>query len=86
MKKNKERKKGKSNFNASTREVLTSLGLNNSKTLFRRRTDFHEPNRKRVARFLEPGIHFRRKSPESKNLVWDLELTTRAWDTACKYG
>lgn len=70
------------NFTASTADVLKLLGLNNSKTLFRRRTDFHESRRKRVARFLEPGIHFRRKSPESKALVWDPELTLRAWEQA----
>ena len=69
-------------FNASTREVLDRLGLNNSKTLFRRRTDFHEPRRKEVNRFLEEGIHFRRKSPDSTQLVWDLELTERAWKQA----
>ena len=69
-------------FNASTREVLDRLGLNNSKTLFRRRTDFKEPRRKEVARFLEEGIHFRRKSPDSTQLVWDLELTERAWKQA----
>lgn len=73
-------------FTASTREVMEALGLNNSKTLFRRRTDFHEKHGVKVARFLEPGIHFRRVSPESRNLVWDLELTVRAWNTACYYA
>ena len=69
-------------FNASTREVLDRLGLSNSKTLFRRRTDFKEPRRKEVARFLEEGIHFRRKSPDSTQLVWDLYRTKLAWHAA----
>ena len=69
-------------FNASTREALDRLGLNNSKTLFRRRTDFHEPRRKEVTQFLEEGIHFRRKSPDSTQHVWDMELTERAWQQA----
>ena len=72
-----------SKFNGSTREMLARLGLSNSKTLFRRRLDFHEPNRQRVTKFLEEGIHYRRKSPDCPQLVWDLDLTERAWLAAC---
>jgi hypothetical protein len=70
------------NFNASTRDVMNQLGLNNSKTLFRRRVDFFEPHRKEVSRFLEEGIHYRRKSPDSPQLVWDLYRTKLAWHAA----
>ena len=71
----------KPNFNASTREVLGALGLKDSKTLFRRRT-VYEPRRKEVIRFLEEGIHYRRKSPDSTQIVWDLHRTKLAWYAA----
>lgn len=70
------------NFNASTNQVLKALGLSNSKTLFRRRVGFYEPERKEISRFLEEGIHFRRKSPDSTQLVWDLYRTKLAWHAA----
>jgi len=70
-------------FNATTKEVCEALMLSNEKTLFRRRTDFtSEPKRKRVQRFLEPGVHFKRKTPDSNALLWDLALTIKAWNTA----
>lgn len=69
-------------FNATTKEVCEALMLSNEKTLFRRRTDFGDSQRKRVQRFLEPGVHFRRKTPDSKVLLWDLALTIKAWNTA----
>jgi len=69
-------------FGASTKEVLDRLGLASPKTLFRRRTDYIDTRREAVTRFLEPNIHFRRKSPDTTQLVWDLESTVRAWNTA----
>ena len=72
------------NFNASTKEVLSALGLESSKSLFRRRTDYVDSARAATQRFLEPNIHFRKKTPGSTQLVWDLERTKRAWETALK--
>jgi len=69
-------------FTASTKDVLERLGLNSYKTLFRRRTDYHERRKLKLQQFLEHGIHFRKKSPDSNQLVWDLELTERAWKQA----
>ena len=71
-------------FNASTKEVMQMLGLNSTKTLHRRRTDYKEACSGNVQRFLEPGIHFRRKSPDSSQLVWNLQKTKRAWKQAMK--
>ena len=71
-----------SNFSASTREVMERLGILSTKTLFRRRTDYNDPRSRSLERFLEPGIHFRRLSPNSSKLTWDLEKTVRAWDQA----
>ena len=73
-----------SNFNASTKEVLKALGLESSKSLFRRRSDYIDNSRGATHRFLEPNIHFRKKTPGSTQLVWDLERTVRAWATALK--
>ena len=53
------------NFNASTKEVLSALGLESSKSLFRRRTDYVDSARATTQRFLEPNIHFRKKTPGS---------------------
>jgi hypothetical protein len=58
-------------FNYSTRQVLEELGLNSTKTLFRRRTDYKDHQSEKKQRFLKPGIHFRRKSPDSGQLVWN---------------
>lgn len=69
-------------FDASTRQVMERLGLNSTKTLFRRRTDYNDPRCKHLLRFLEPGVHFRRKSPDSSQLVWNWEKTRRAWAQA----
>ena len=71
-------------FTASTKEVMERLGLGNNKTLFRRRTDFQEKEQKVALKFLEPGIHFRRMSPGSTRLVWDLDRTVKAWEAALK--
>ena len=71
-------------FNYSTRQVLEELGLNSTKTLFRRRTDYKDRQSEKTKRFLKPGIHFRRKSPDSGQLVWNWEKTARAWDQAIK--
>ena len=66
----------------STREVMERLGITNSKTLFRRRTDYNDPRCQQLLLFLEPGIHFFPKSQGAKQLVWDWEKTKRAWDQA----
>lgn len=63
---------------------MTRLGLGDSKTLFRRRTDFQETQQRVTLRFLEPDIHFRRISPDSTRLVWDMDRTVKAWETALK--
>lgn len=75
-----------SKFTASTREVLEALGLQASKSLHRRRTDYTDNARPDTFRFLEPGIHFRQKTPGSPQLVWDLDATVRAWDVALKHA
>lgn len=69
-------------FSASTREVVKTLGLGSEKTLFRRRVDYHDEKRGVTTRFLLPNVHFRRKTPASTALVWNLEMTVRAWETA----
>ena len=74
-----------SEFDGSTRQMLQRLSLSNAKTLFRRRTDFCEKNRANVNQFLKPGVHFRRLSPDSKNLIWNMDLTERDWNEACGY-
>jgi len=63
---------------------MERLGLNSTKTLFRRRTDYNETRSENTLRFLEPGIHFRRKSPDTSQLVWNWEKTQRAWEQALK--
>ena len=69
-------------FSASTKDVLDRLGLTSSKTLFRRRTDYRDPRSQKLTTFLQPNVHFRRLSPNSNRLVWDLEETVKAWDQA----
>ena len=72
-----------SNFNATTKEVMAKLLLKDSKTLFRRRTDYNDPRSQNLTTFLKPGVHFRFKSPGCTNaLLWDLEATINAWETA----
>ena len=68
-------------FNASTAEVLQRLGVS-YKTLCRRRTDVSDRRTDKLLQFLEPGIHFKRKTPESRRLAWNLERTERAWQQA----
>ena len=73
------------NFTASTKEVCDALGLSSTRTLHRRRANFTEKNRgEGMQRFLQPNIHFRSKSPDSPQLVWDLDATVAAWNTASK--
>lgn len=59
-----------------------ALGLGSEKTLFRRRVDYHDEKRGVANRFLLPNVHFRRKTPATTALVWDLAATVRAWETA----
>ena len=70
-------------FNASTEAVCQRLGVS-YKTLCRRRTDVKDRRTPKLLQFLEPGIHFKRKTPESKRLAWNLERTERAWNQAMK--
>ena len=71
------------NFNATTKEVMAKLRLKDKKTLFRRRTDYNDPRSKTLTTFLQPGVHFRPKTPGNpKGLIWDLEATVKAWETA----
>lgn len=72
------------NFNCSTKEVLLHLGLGNCKSLFRRRIDYKDAQARTLTRFLEPGVHYRRKTPGSTQLVWDLDATVAAWEAALK--
>lgn len=73
-------------FDCSTKQVLERLGLNCTKTLFRRRTDYKDSRCEDLMQFLEPGIHFRRKTPGSTQLVWNWEKTERAWEQALRLG
>jgi hypothetical protein len=68
-------------FNASTEAVCQRLGVS-YKTLCRRRTDISDKRTPGLLQFLEPGIHFKRKTPESRQLAWNLERTERAWAQA----
>jgi hypothetical protein len=70
-------------FNTSTEVVLQRLGVS-YKTLARRRTDIQDRRTAKQLQFLEPGVHFRRKSPESTRLVWNWPRTERAWNQAMK--
>jgi hypothetical protein len=70
-------------FNTSTEVVCQRLGVS-YKTLCRRRTDVKDRRTPKLLQFLEPGIHFKRKTPESKRLVWNWARTERAWQQAMK--
>ena len=59
--------------------MMESLGILDAKTLHRRREGYNDPKMHPDAQFLKPGIHFIRKSPNSRNFVWDPEATNRAW-------
>ena len=71
-------------FSASTREVMQTLGVMDAKTLHRRREDYNDKSVNPDSQFLKLGVHFLRKSPSSKQLVWDLDTTVRAWVEATR--
>ena len=60
-------------FTASTRDVMKTLGVMDAKTLHRRREDYNDKSVNPDSQFLKLGVHFLRKSPSSKQLVWDLD-------------
>ena len=69
-------------FNSGTRDVMDALGAKDPKTLHRRRVGYQDKDVSPRNQFLQEGIHFRRKSPNSSALVWDLSKTLKAWDEA----
>ena len=71
-------------FTASTRDVMKTLGVMDAKTLHRRREDYNDKSVNPDSQFLKLGVHFLRKSPSSKQLVWDLDTTVRAWTEATR--
>ena len=71
-------------FTASTRDVMKPLGVMDAKTLHRRREDYNDKSVNPDSQFLKLGVHFLRKSPSSKQLVWDLDTTVRAWVEATR--
>ena len=71
-------------FTASTREVMQTLGVLDAKTLHRRREDYNDKSVHPDSQFFKLGVHYLRKSPSSKQLVWDLDTTVRAWVEATK--
>ena len=71
-------------FTTSTREVMQTLGVLDAKTLYRRREDYNDKSVHPDCQFFKLGIHYLRKSPTSKQLVWDAEATVRAWVEATK--
>ena len=71
-------------FTASTREMMQALGVLHDKTLHRRREDYRDKSVHPDSQFFKLGVHYLRKSPTSKQLVWDQEATVRAWIEATK--
>ena len=63
---------------------MKTLGVMDAKTLHRRREDYNDKSVNPDSQFLNLGVHFLRKSPSSKQLVWDLDTTVRAWVEATK--
>ena len=52
---------------------MKPLGVMDAKTLHRRREDYNVKSVNPDSQFLKLGVHFLRKSPSSKQLVWDLD-------------
>ena len=71
-------------FTASTRDVMKTLGVMDAKTLHRRREDYNDKSVNPDSQFFKLGVHYLRKSPTSKQLVWDQEAAVRAWVEATK--
>ena len=75
-----------SNFTATTRQVLDHLGLNDTKTLHRRREDYWDKSNriKPEHRIFKLGVHYTKKSPNSKLILWDLDKAVNAWTAATR--
>ena len=71
-------------FSASTRDVMTELGVLDAKTLHRRREESNDPTIHPSGRIFKLGIHYRFKSPNSKQIVWDKSAVIRAWTEATR--
>jgi len=71
-------------FTATTREVMQQLGVLDPKTLHRRREDYYDQSIDPNSKIFRLGVHYRRKSPTSTQVVWDLNLTIGAWSEATK--
>ena len=71
-------------FTASTRDVMQALGVNDAKTLHRRREGYNDKSIHPDTQIFKLGVHYRRKSPTSPQVVWDQELAVRAWTEATK--
>ena len=71
-------------FSALTRDVMQTLGVLDAKTLHRRREDYRDKSVHPDSQFFKLGVHYLRKSPTSKQLVWDQEAAVRAWVEATK--
>jgi hypothetical protein len=63
---------------------MQTLGVMDAKTLHRRREDYRDKSVHPDSQFFKLGVHYLRKSPTSKTLVWDQEATVRAWVEATK--
>ena len=71
-------------FTASTRDVMQAIGVLDPKTLHRRREDYRDKTIHPSTQFFKLGVHYLRKSPYSKQLVWNREATIRAWTEATR--
>ena len=71
-------------FTATTREVMQQLGVLDPKTLHRRREDYYDQSIDPNSKIFRLGVHYRRKSPSSTQVVWDPDLTIRAWTEATR--
>ena len=71
-------------FTASTRDVMQAIGVLDPKTLHRRREDYNDKTIDPSRQFFKLGIHYLRKSPNSKQVMWDQAATVRAWIEATK--
>ena len=63
---------------------MKTLGVLDAKTLHRRREDYNDKSVHPDSQFFKLGVHYLRKSPTSKQLVWDQEAAVRAWIEASK--
>ena len=71
-------------FTATTRDVMQAIGVLDPKTLHRRREDYNDKSIHPSKQFFKLGVHYLRKSPNSKTVMWDQAATVRAWTEATK--